>query len=278
MAYCKGVNGIRGLSAALAAGALLAGCDTYHFLLGTWQEDSRRPVQALRHYEAFLADRPRDPRACEVRLRAAEIDRAFGRCAEARAHWEAAARDFPRMEVCASRARAGLLSCPDYFPLDAGRLWVYGDSASRGKAMRLEWEVRRSSGPAGGTVTSLLYAGNRRVRATAQAYRREDWAVWRVDGGAREPFLRYPFLPGMFWSARRGTAVVDWLIVSATETVRVAAGEFHGCLKVRERDSRHPASWRYDEYCPDVGRVRTTVAGAGYENPNTELLRFDKMN
>ncbi|HEX4048900.1 MAG TPA: hypothetical protein VH309_13735, partial [Elusimicrobiota bacterium] len=56
--------------AAVASG--LAGCDTYHFIAGTWADDSRKPVQALQHYEKFLADRPLDPRACEVRLRAAE--------------------------------------------------------------------------------------------------------------------------------------------------------------------------------------------------------------
>src|SRR4051812_8607459 len=115
-----------------------AACDTYHYVAGTWQEDSRKPVQALKHYEAFLSHRPRDPRSCEVRLRAAALYRGFGRCAETRAHLEAAARDFPHMTECADRAKAGLLSCPDYFPLDLGRTWVYVDSDSKGKAMRLD--------------------------------------------------------------------------------------------------------------------------------------------
>jgi hypothetical protein len=26
-----------------------------------------------------------------------------------------------------------------------------------------------------------------------------------------------------------------------------------------------------------VGRVKTTIGGRGYENPNTELLRYDKI-
>ena len=61
--------------AVLAAAGLLSGCDTYHYVSGTLLEDVRRPVQAVRQYEKFLASRPEDPRACEVRLRSAELYR-----------------------------------------------------------------------------------------------------------------------------------------------------------------------------------------------------------
>lgn len=265
----------RVLLLALAAAAL-GGCDTYHFLAGTWQEDARKPTAALKHYEAFLADRPKDPRSCEVRLRAAAIDRAFGLCGDARRHWETAVRDFPRVEECASRAKLALLTCPDYFPLDAGRTWVFVDSASGGKAMRLDWEVRRST-PTGGSILTQLFAGNKRIREATETYQKEDWAIWRVDGGAREAFLRYPFSAGQTWSGRRAGAAVDWTVESADAPVTVAAGRFSHCLKVREHDRRFARTWRFDYYCPDVGRVKTTVGGPGFENPNTELQRFDKI-
>lgn len=256
------------------------GCDTYHYLLGTWQEDTRKPVQALKHYEAFLKDRPRDPRSCEVRLRAAEIYRGFGRCGEARVHLEAAARDFPGMKECVSRAKLGLLSCPDYFPLDLGRTWVYVDSASKGRAMRLDWEVRRATASSSGSVLTVLYAGNRRIREAPETYAKRDWALWRTDLTPPEPFLRFPFSQDQKWSAKRGKEKtrVDWLVISATATLKTFAGTFSDCLKVRENDRRYPRTWRYDYYCPGVGRVKTTVGGPGFENPNTELLRFDKMN
>lgn len=266
-----------GLAAVLLLSAL-SGCDTYHFVAGTWQEDARKPVQALKHYEKFLADRPKDPRACEVRLRAAEIYRGFGRCGEARMHWETAVRDFPRSGVCAERAKISLLSCPDYFPLDLGRTWVYVDSESRGKAMRLDWEVRRATAAAAGAIQTTLYAGNRRNREAYETYEKREWAVWRTDAKPAEPFLRYPFGQDQSWSAKRGNATVDWLVISTTATVKIAAGEFKDCLKVRELDRRYPKNWRFDYYCPGVGRVKTTIGGRGYENPNTELLRFDKMN
>ena len=268
----------RRAAALLLAAAGLAGCDTYHFVAGTWQEDARKPAAALKHYEKFLSDRRLDPRSCEIRLRAAEIYRGFGRCGEARMHWEAAVRDFPRSGACAERAKASLLSCPDYFPLDRGRTWVYVDSESRGAAMRLEWEVRRSSGSESGLIQTVIFAGNRRNREGLESYEKRDWAVWRTDAKPPEPFLRYPFGSDQSWSGKRGRASVDWLVVSTTATAKVAAGEFKDCLKVRELDRRYPKTWRYDYYCPDVGRVKTTIGGRGYENPNTELLRYGKMD
>ena len=271
------------LCLALLAVALTSGCDTYHYLAGTIHEDARRPARALTHYENFLARRPKDPRSCEVRLRAAELYRlTFGRCQEARRHYEAAARDFPRMTACSERAQAGLLKCPDYFPLDRGRTWVYVDSESRGKAMRLDWEVRRSSGAAGGVILTALFAGNKRIKEGFESYLKESWAVWRSDGSHREAILRYPYSDGQSWKgvrrAGKTKTVVEWMVVSSCESVKVAAGHFTACVKVREHDLRYPKTWRYDYYCPGVGRVKTTVGGPGFENPNIELSRFDKMN
>lgn len=265
-------------ASAAALVLLLAGCDTYHFIAGTMSEDSRKPVQAMKHYEKFLASRPKDPRSCEVRLRAAELYRTvFGRCGEARVHYEAAARDFPRMTACLERAKTGLLLCPDMFPTETGRTWVYVDSASGGKAARIEWEARASSGTTG-TIQTALYAGDRRIQTKVETYQKADWAIWRVDKEGREAILRYPYNETMTWTAKRGKSTVEYLVVSGSTTVSSAAGAFAGCVKVRERDSAFKNSWRYDYYCPGVGRVKTTIGGPGFENPNTELLRFGKID
>lgn len=259
----------------VAAALLLSGCDTYHYLAGTIHEDARRPARALVHYEAFIARRPRDPRTCEMRLRAAELYRlTFGRCAEARAHYEAAARDFASVAPCVERAKTGLLACPDYFPLDAGRTWVFVDSESQGRAMRQEWAVRESSGAAG-VIQTALYAGDKRIRTSRETYAKRDWAVWRIEGRQAEALLRYPYSRGQAWTAARGKVKLSYEVVSDDEVVQTAAGEFRGVLKVREIDSRFPRVWRYDFYAPGVGRVKTTLGGKGYENPNSELLRYD---
>ncbi len=258
----------------LAAAAALAGCDTYHYLAGTWREDSRRPVEAVKHYEAFLASRPKDPRACEVRLRAGDVyRRVFGRCEEARRHYEAAARDFPRAAECLTRARNSLLLCPDYAPSEPGRTWVYVDSESGGRAMRQESEIAASSG----VVTTGIFAGNNRILVKSERYEKADWAVWRIDKDGREPVLRYPYNEAQSWSVKRGRKTVEFLVSDSSATVTVKAGTFTGCVKVREREGGRN-SWKYDYWCPGVGRVKTTVGGPGYENPNTELLRFGKID
>ncbi len=264
------------MKALLAAAALLlSGCDTYHYLAGTLHEDARRPARALPHYEAFIKRRPKDPRACEMRLRAAELYRlTFGRCAEARVHYEAVARDFASVPECAERGKAGLLACPDYFPLDPGRTWVFVDSASKGRAMRQEWEVRESSG-ARAVIVTALYAGDKRIRADREAYEKRDWAVWRVEGKDAEPLLRYPYTLGQSWTAKRGKAKLSYEVVAVDAVVSTAAGEFKDVLKVRETDSRFPQVWRFDYYAPGVGRVKTALGGKGYENPNAELSRYD---
>jgi tetratricopeptide (TPR) repeat protein len=263
--------------ASLVVALAFSACDTYHFLAGTWREDAGRPMEALAHYETFLKDRALDPRSCEVRLRAGEIERSIGRYDDARRHFEAAVRDFPRMTECVVRAKASLLSCPDYFPLDKGRTWVYGDSSSAGKAMRQEWTMKASS-PSESSIAVVIFAGDRRFSSTDEGYVKADWALWHVAGKSKEPLLRYPYAQDQTWSAKRKGADVAWLVVSTTETVKVAAGQFSNCLKVRERSPSRSPSWRYDYYCPGVGRVKTTLGGDSFENPNTELLRFDKMD
>lgn len=258
----------------LLAALLLSGCDTYHYLAGTIHEDARRPQKALPHYEAFVAKRPKDVRACEIRLRAAALYRRFERCAEARVHYEAVARDFASVPECAERGQAGLLACPDYFPLDPGRSWVYVDSDSKGRAMRQEFAVRRSSG-AGAVLQGALFAGDKRIRSYEERYEKRDWALWRVEGKQADPVLRYPFNVGQSWTARREKARLSYVIEASGLEVTTVAGTFKGVLKVRETDSRFPRTWRYDYYAPGVGRVKTTIGGKGYENPNAELSRYD---
>ena len=126
-------------------------------------------------------------------------------------------------------------------------------------------------------ITTALYAGNKRIREGRESYFKENWAIWRTDGPQREPILRYPYAEGQTWKSLDGKGK-EWTVVSTGTAVAVAAGFFAECLKVKEHDLRYAGSWRYDYYCPGAGRVKTTVGGPGFENPNTELSRLIKMN
>lgn len=251
----------------------VSGCgDGYHYHRGRWDEARAKLPEALRHYEAFTAHKPEDPRAAELHVRAGRLYASLDRCLEARRHFEAAARGFPK-SPWAGAAKLGLMSCPDYFPLAAGRTWVYGDSASGGRAMKLEWEVRQSSG-AGGVVTSSLFAGSRRLSTADVAYEAEGWTLWQKDAEGRFVLLEFPYSVGRAWTARRGGRRLTYRIESDDATAATHAGVFRHCLKVRETTQGFSESWKYDYYCPSVGRALTTVAGPGFENPNTELLSY----
>ena len=260
-------------AAALAFAAGLFGTARYHYHLGRWDEARGRVPQALAHLEAFAAARPNDPLSAQAHVDAGRLYSGMQRCLEARRHFEAAARAFPRLEPWASRARLGLMQCPDYFPLTPGRTWVYGDSASRGAAMRLEWEVSAASEGAG-LVQTALYAGSKRLSAGQTRYEVSDWTLWQTDSDGRYALLEFPYAVGRVWTAKRGERELTYRLESVDAEARTAAGAFHGCLKVRESTKGIKDAWRYDYYCPFVGRALTTVAGPGFENPNTELLSY----
>ena len=266
-------------SALLAAAGLalacagLTGCDTYHFQAGLLEEQLGWMPQALAHYEAFVARAPSDPRAGELHVRAGRLYAQMGRCEEARHHFEAAARGFPRDEPWADRARDGIMACPDYFPLDPGRRWTYGDSVSRGRAMKLEWSVVASSA-AGAEMRTALYAGEKKLREERPSFEVSGWTIWQRDSDGRYAVLEFPYTKGRSWTAWRGKRKLRYTIESVDATARTAAGVFEGCLKVRETDPEYVEAWKYDYYCPSVGRALTTVAGPGFENPNTELLSY----
>jgi hypothetical protein len=160
------------------------------------------------------------------------------------------------------------MTCPDYFPVAEGRSWTYGDSASAGRAMRLEWTGRAAS------VATVLYAGQRKLSEGQARFEVSDWTLWQTDADGRFALLRYPYAEGRRWQAARGGRRLTYEIESADATARTAAGVFHGCLKVRETTEGVADAWRYDYYCPFVGRALTTVGGPGFENPNTELIGY----
>lgn len=263
---------MRTLALVLAA-AFLAGCGSYHFDAGMADEQAGRIPQALHHFEAFVAAHPDDLRAAEIHVRAGRLYAQMKRCDEARHHFEAAARGFPKDEPWATRARDGIMACPDYFPLDPGRSWVYGDSASQGRAMRLEWQVDSTSGK-DVQMTTALFAGTKRLKEDRLKFELSRWTLWQQDLDGRFPLLEFPYARGKTWTAWRGKRKLVYKIESLDAVAHTAAGVFDGCLKVRETDLSYPDAWKYDYYCAGVGRALTTVAGPDFENPNTELLSY----
>ncbi|MBI5884229.1 MAG: hypothetical protein HZB91_14130 [Elusimicrobia bacterium] len=259
----------------LCLAALLGGCDSLDLARAARDARAQKYLPAIKHYERFAARQPDDPRTAEALVRAADIYAGnLNRCLEARRHYEAALRRFPDAEPWAARAKAGLMACPDYFPISAGRRWTYGDTASLGKNMRLELDIKTSSGSVSAEMGTALFAGAKNIRSEVLVYAKKDWAVWEIGQDRRVPILKFPFTAGHAWSARSGEDTVEYRIESDDARVETAAGEFTGCLKVKEFNPMFGGSWKYDYYAPFVGRVKTTVGGPGFENPNTELIEY----
>lgn len=257
---------------------LSTGCSSGYFNGGKLFSRMGKTSLALRAFEKFVERSPEDPRSGEALVRAGEIyEKVFSKCREARRHYEASLRRFPSNEPWSTRARAGLMGCPDYFPLDAGHAWIYGDSDTGGNNMRLEWRVLRSSGAALGEIETVLFAGDKKISSKNETFEKEGWSVWQLAGSRRIPFLRYPFNTGMSWSVPSPQGVIEYLIESDSEEVETDAGLFKDCLKIRERNRNYSDTWKYDYYAPNVGRIKTSIGGPGYENPNTELIKFDKI-
>jgi hypothetical protein len=89
--------------------------------------------------------------------------------------------------------------------------------------------------------------------------------------------LKYPFDKGSRWTSKRGGTGLIY-VIDGWATVRVRAGEFKDCLKVREIQQGIDSSWKVDYYAPGVGKVLTTLATADMERRNTELLSYNLMN
>lgn len=255
---------------AVAAALSLAGCGgDFAFDRAAKRERRGAYVDAAERFERFAAKRPAHPRVPEALVRAARIRTyVFQRCPEAKPLLERVAREFPD-SPWAEEAKRTLLDCPDYFPIRAGSDWVFVDSQTGGRNMRLVIEVSTASAESA-ELEGAFFAGARRFQEFRRRYVKEGWAVWEEEGRERVPILRYPYHEGQVWTAKRGGRAVEFRVESAAEVVKVRAGTFHGCLRVRESQRGLPA-WKYDYYAPGVGRVKTTIGGKGFENPNTEL-------
>ena len=255
--------------------AMISSCSSpsYSYKKALRFEEHGEWLKALRAYRGVIEDIPRGPLACQARVRAGRIEaRRLKDCAAALADFAAAARDFPTLEPCVRDARAGLMSCPDFFPLEKGLAWTYGDSQSRGRNMRLIVSVQKASGGSAALMQSRLYAGRRLVRDEEIRYEKSDWRLIESRGDRHGTILRYPFAAGMSWENAEAGHRLRYLIVSTAAAVSTHAGRFSGCLKVRAADSRFPGSWEFRYYAPFTGLVKTTIGGRKFETPHTELL------
>jgi hypothetical protein len=163
-------------------------------------------------------------------------------------------------------------------PIELGRSWTIGDSETGGSNMREELTTLAYSPSGEADLEVKFYAGRKMFSQLRRKVKKADWRIDELDkGGESTTVLRYPYQKGEAWTSKRGSKLVSFRIESASETVKVRAGTFSGCLKVREQIEGLP-SWTYTYYAPGVGRVLTSVAGPGFETRNAELLAMSQTS
>ncbi len=260
------------LPIALAA-ALLGGCGA-RYDDAVVLEGQGRYAAAAEEYKRFALAHPAAPEAPKALLSAAGLYALkLGVCRESRPLLERLARNYPDFRMPEDDFRR-IFICPDYFPVGEGRSWYYGDSQTLGRNASQRVAVVDHTSK-GAVVNSAFYAGKALVSRQKLVY-----SFLGLDFLERQPsgttlVLSYPLDEGKAWSARAMGGRVDFRVEKTGLEVKVKAGAFQDCVKIRRRPAGAP-SWIYEYYAPWVGRVLTAVGGPGYEHRVTELLSYEK--
>jgi hypothetical protein len=242
---------------------------------GALLEKQGRRLQAAQAYAAYASAAPADAGAPAALHRAAVLYvRKLGLCAEARPLLEKVARDYPAYKLPPEDYRL-IYICPDYFPLSAARSWTYGDTQTYGRNARQEVRLSPRDGGAG-EAHYTLYAGRQLVSRTSRGYRYAGRSLVERQGGHETVVLKYPLEKGVKWTTRGPEGRLEFLVEAADIPVKVKAGAFKGCVKVRRRAAGQE-SWLAEYYAPWAGKLLTAVAGPGYENRVMELTAYDQL-
>jgi hypothetical protein len=145
------------------------------------------------------------------------------------------------------------LSIDRLYPLRAGSVWTY--------------DVDTGQGPPTLAITRVTSASEGKAEVSSGGppivYERRADGLFRGD--RRAYLLRLPVRPGTTWDAGDGATAE---VIDIAKHVVTPAGEFNGCVEVRESGGETPRVVR-TVFCPDVGPVELessmalSVSGGG---------------
>ena len=183
---------------------------------------------------------------------------------------------FPAADKWKELAVLGIFNSPNYFPLFDENLWVEGDSQSYGKNMRVERNCKKISGQKY-LISNKYYAGEKIVTTVSRYYTKKDYKLHEfnsADDKESTILLDFPFYKGKTWTTLRDGQKTRFTIVDSSVSVKVHAGKFDNCLKIREENLSFPSAYKYKYYAPELGYILTTVASVKEpaERRHSELL------
>jgi hypothetical protein len=237
-------------------------------------ERQGRLLPAAEKYSAFALAKPADPSTPRALAAAAELYSVkLGLCARSKPLLERLVREYPEYKLSEDLFRR-IFVCPDYFPAAPGLKWKYGDSQTLGKNATQTVEVADHTSR-GAVIKNAFYAGDQLVSSQKKVYRFSGMNFVENQDRKDTVVLAYPLEQGKTWAASGPEGRLEFRVERAGLKVKVGAGEFADCVKVRRRVAGMP-SWIYEYYAPWTGKVLTSIGGPGYENRVTELLNYEE--
>jgi len=246
----------------------------YYYEEASKLEQQGMLLKAADCYKMFALKNPGDARAAEALFKAGEIySRQFGLCEKSKPVFEILLKNYAVTPLRASAAK-DLFVCPDYLPVDKPFVWTYGDSETGGANATQITRVAEWTSGRPYTLTQI-YAGTTLIAKQKKNYSFSGAALVETQEGADTIVLKYPVEKGETWESSSGDRKTRFTVADAGITVKVLAGEFSGCIKVKQQIEGLP-SWVYEYYAPWTGKILTSVAGKGFENRVTELIKYEE--
>lgn len=241
---------------------------------GAALEEQGRYAQAAEAYKTFALKNPTAPDAPKALQAAADLYAVkLGVCRRTKPLLELLVREYPAHKLPADIYRR-IFVCPDYFPTGPGLKWTYGDSQTLGRNARQVVQVFDHTSK-GAVLKSAFYAGTALVSSQKRTYRFADSDFMESQPGHATKILSYPLETGRTWASAGPEGKLEFRVEAMGQKVKVKAGEFYDCVKIRRRAAGMP-SWIYEYYAPWTGKILTSVGGQGFENRVTELLTYEE--
>jgi len=250
-------------------------------------EEKGKYSEAWEAYQRFVFERPDHELAPEALFRAGwVVQQGKGDCYMANVFYEKVRTQFPQSQPWARAAALQVLNCPDYFPLIPGSEWEEGDSDTKGRIARTislcrGLDTAKDSLPSeAAKIVRTYYAGNKKFRTTPFIYKKvnDELLEFLSENDSRSrPIMKWPLKVGTKWRARLEGRFFNYEVVEVDKTVKVQAGEFPNCIKIKSTIEGSPGG-RNEYFAPNVGRILTTLSTSSGEKRNTELLTYKMAN
>ncbi len=255
--------------------ACLCACGSkYYYEEASKLEQQGMLLKAADCYKLFGEKNPRDERAPAALFKASGIySKKFNLCAKSRSALETLLKNYPATTL-RQAALKDLYICPDYFPVDRPLVWTYGDSETGG-ANATQLTRVAGWGSAKPYTLTQIYAGETLIAKQKKYYGSSGMDFVERQDGFDTIILKYPVEKGLSWKSSSGGRNLRYTVEAVGLTVKVRAGEFSDCIKVKQQLEGLP-SWMYEYYAPWTGKILTSVAGKGFENRVTELLKYEE--